>query len=190
MIILVIGDLHVPLRSHGIPAVFKENLGRGQIHKILCTGNLCTKDELEELKAFCPDIQFVRGEFDDDDLPDVEQVVEPIGSFKIGLVSGYSLIPQNDKERLAAKARELDVDILAFGGGHRAGVFQYNGKLFVNPGSATGAFTPDDPEVRPSFILIKLQGTSAQVFTYFLSDEGETQVKKAEKFSKDDDEDE
>ena len=51
MIILVIGDLHVPLRSHGIPAVFKENLGRGQIHKILCTGNLCTKDELEELKA-------------------------------------------------------------------------------------------------------------------------------------------
>lgn len=187
MLILVIGDLHIPLRGHGIPAVFRENLSGGKINKILCTGNLCTKDELESLKTFCPDIQFVRGEFDDDDLPDTEQVVEAIGNFKIGLVSGHSLVPQNDKERLAAKARELDVDILTFGGGHRAGVFEHNGKLFVNPGSATGASTAETPHARPSFILIKIQGSGAQIFTYTLGDDGTPDVKK-NKFSKDDEE--
>jgi len=187
MLILIIGDLHIPMRSHAIPAVFRDNLSGGKIHKILCTGNLCTKDELELLKSFCSDIQFVRGEFDDDELSDVEQLVDPVGSFKIGLVSGCALIPQNDKERLAAKAREMDVDILAFGGGHRAGVFEHNGTLFVNPGSATGAFTADTPDARPSFILIKLSGGSAQIFTYYLDEDGETKVNR-DKFTKQDEE--
>lgn len=183
MLILVIGDLHIPFRGHVIPSVFRENLSGGKINKILCTGNLCTKEELESLKAFCPDIQYVRGEFDDDDLPETEQVVENIGNFKIGLVSRQTLIPSNDKARLAAKARELDVDILAFGGGHRAGVFEHNGTLFVNPGSATGAATAETPNPKPSFILIKIQGGGAQIFTYTLSEDGTTDVRKS-KFSK------
>lgn len=187
MLILVIGDLHIPFRGYGIPPVFRENLSGGKIHKILCTGNLCTKEELEMLKSFCPDIHFVRGEFDDDDLPDTEQYVETIGNFKIGLVSGQSLIPQNDKDKLAAKARELDADILAFGGGHRAGVFEHNGTLFVNPGSATGASTAETPNAKPSFILIKIQGGGAQIFTYVLDEDGVPEIKK-NKFSKDEEE--
>lgn len=184
MLILVIGDLHIPHRAYSIPQIFREALA-GKVHQILCTGNLCTKAELEMLKQFCPEIQIVRGEFDEEDVADAESLQVTVGSFKIGLASNYTIIPSNDKERLAAKARELDVDILAFGGGHSAGVFELENRLFVNPGSATGAFTADNPDARPSFILVNIQGSSAIVYTYTISEDGTMKVDKI-KFSKDD----
>jgi putative phosphoesterase len=185
MLALIIGDLHIPLKAHSIPTIVRENLGGGKINKILCTGNLTTRDELNFLKSFCPDIQMVRGEFDDDDLPDVDQIVDSVSGFNIGVVSGYTLIPGNDKAKLQAKARELDVDILAFGGGHRAGVFQDDGILFINPGSATGAYSSMTPNAQPSFVLIKFQGSNAFVYTYILGEDGTFMIEK-ERFSKDD----
>lgn len=172
MLILVIGDLHIPSRSYNIPAIFKENLSTGKIHQILCTGNLCTKSEIEMLRKFCSDVQIVRGEFDEEDVTDCEQLSVIVGSFKIGLVSSYTLIPANDKARLAAKARELDADILAFGGGHQAGMYQRDGKLYINPGSATGAFCAENAEPRPSFILLNFQGNTCLAYIYTLTSDG------------------
>jgi vacuolar protein sorting-associated protein 29 len=43
VLVLCIGDLHIPHRTTDIPAKFKELLKPGKIHQILCTGNLCTK---------------------------------------------------------------------------------------------------------------------------------------------------
>jgi putative phosphoesterase len=183
MLALVVGDMHIPLKAHSIPPVVRESLGGGKVNKILCTGNLTTRDELNFLKSFCPDFQTVRGEFDDDDLPDIEQLVDSVSGFKIGVVSGYTLVPANDRGKLLAKARELDVDILAFGGGHRATVFQEDGVLFVNPGSATGAFASTCPNARPSFVLIKFQGSTALAYTYVLTEDGTFSIDK-ERFSK------
>ena len=178
MLILVIGDLHIPFRSHAIPPSFRENLSSGKIFQVLCTGNLCTHAELDLLKTFCNDVRMVRGEFDEDDLCENESIQVNAGSFKIGVASAYTIIPANDKSRLAAKARELDVDILCFGGGHRAGVFEEDGRLFINPGSATGAFTSDSADLRPSFVLINIQGAQAVIFTYTLNEDGQFGVKK------------
>ena len=185
MLILVIGDLHIPHRAYTIPQQFKESLSTGKIHQILCTGNLCTKSEHEILRKICSDIQMVRGEFDEDDVTEAETVQVTVGSFKIGVVSSYTIIPFNDKSRLAAKARELDVDILVFGGGHQAGMFKMDDKLFLNPGSATGSFTPENMNPRPSFILINVQGSSAIAFVYTLLEDGTMKVDK-DKFSKED----
>jgi putative phosphoesterase len=184
MLILVIGDLHIPIRAHAIPAAFRDSLLQNStISKILCTGNLCTKDELDSLKDFAPEVQTVRGEFDDEDIPDITQIVDSIAGFRIGVVSAVSLIPSNDKDRLSAKARELNVDILIFGGGHRAGAFEVEGRFLVNPGSATGAFSAATPHARPSFILINVQGSTAVAFIYTLGEDGTISVEK-EKFTK------
>lgn len=43
MLILCIGDLHIPHRSSDLPQQFKELLKPGKIHSILSTGNLCCK---------------------------------------------------------------------------------------------------------------------------------------------------
>ena len=43
MLVLVLGDLHIPHRTNTLPPQFKKLLVPGRIQHILCTGNLCTK---------------------------------------------------------------------------------------------------------------------------------------------------
>ncbi|KAJ8120299.1 hypothetical protein ONZ43_g2958 [Nemania bipapillata] len=53
---------------------------------------------------------------------------------------------------------KLDVDVLCWGGTHRFDAFEYMDKFFVNPGSATGAYTTgwtkEGEEMVPSFCLM------------------------------------
>lgn len=183
MLVLIIGDMYVPYKAHEISRVFREHLQPGKIHQILCTGNVCTQSELNYLRTICNEIVVVRGELDDEGIANVEQVVLPIGGFKVGLVSSYNLFPLSDHKRLALKQRELDVDILIHGGTHRADAFEYEGCFYLDPGSATGAFTSDEPNPTPSFILLNVQGTTAIAYVYTLGEDGAINVRK-EKFTK------
>jgi len=59
---------------------------------------------------------------------------------KIGVIQGHQAVPSGDTDALASIARKLDVDVLISGGTHRFEAFEYEGRFFVNPGSATGAY--------------------------------------------------
>ncbi len=43
VLVLCIGDLHIPHRATDVPPKFKALLVPGKIHHILCPGNLCTR---------------------------------------------------------------------------------------------------------------------------------------------------
>ena len=43
VLVLCLGDLHIPARAADLPPKFKELLMPGKIHHILCSGNLNTK---------------------------------------------------------------------------------------------------------------------------------------------------
>lgn len=51
------------------------------------------------------------------------------------------MIPPADPDALLIAARQMDVDVLVWGGTHRFEAYEVEGRFFVNPGSATGAFT-------------------------------------------------
>lgn len=59
----------------------------------------------------------------------------------------------------------MDVDILLWGGTHRFEAFELEGRFFINPGSATGAFStgyfPDGQEPVPSFCLMDVSTSIA-----------------------------
>jgi vacuolar protein sorting-associated protein 29 len=60
--------------------------------------------------------------------------------------------------------------------------YEAEGKLFINPGSATGAFSPTfalDKEPTPSFVLMDVQAQRVVVYVYELLGE-EVKVKKIE----------
>lgn len=63
------------------------------------------------------------------------------GPLRIGIVHGHQVVPLGDTESLSAVARSLDVDILVSGATHKFEAFEFEGRFFLNPGSATGAFT-------------------------------------------------
>jgi len=77
---------------------------------------------------------------------------------RIGIIHGHQCIPTGDLDSLSAIARQMDVDVLISGHTHtydscdleppfphdhssRFQAVEYDGRFFVNPGSATGAWT-------------------------------------------------
>lgn len=56
----------------------------------------------------------------------------------------------------------MDVDVLLWGGTHKFEAYELEGKFFVNPGSATGAFSTgwvaEGEEPVPSFCLMDVSG--------------------------------
>lgn len=65
VLVLVIGDLHIPHRVHDLPAKFKKLLVPGKIQQIICTGNVCDKDTLDYLRGVAPDVHVARGDYDE-----------------------------------------------------------------------------------------------------------------------------
>jgi len=175
VLVLCIGDLHIPHRATDVPAKFKELLKPGKIHQILCTGNLCSKSLQDFLKGICTDIKLVQGDFDDFEAPD--HIVTQIGDFQIGLCHGHQVVPWGDKEALAILQRQLGVDILVAGHTHEFKAVMYEDRLQINPGSATGAYSTTAKEVNPSFVLMDLDGSKATVYVYQLVN-GEVKVEK------------
>ncbi|GBF88662.1 vacuolar sorting-associated protein [Raphidocelis subcapitata] len=80
VLVLCIGDLHVPHRAQDMPAKFKELLKPGKVDHILCCGNLCSRSLLDYLRGICADVKLVAGDFDDHDAP--EQLVVTIGDIR------------------------------------------------------------------------------------------------------------
>ena len=109
----------------------------------------------------------VRGEFDDfAQFPETKVI--NIGNQKIGLIHGHQVTPWGDLEALATVQRKLDCDILIHGHTHEPGVQQYDGKYFINPGSATGSYSALNTNVVPSFILMAIQGDDIVIFNYMI----------------------
>ena len=75
-----------------------------------------------------------------------------------------------DLEILSNIQRELDCDILVSGYTHQLSVNTKENKLYINPGSLTGALSPLIEDSVPSFILMALQGEEATIYSYVLND--------------------
>ena len=135
------------------PSQFKKLLAPGKISQTLCLGNLTDKSTYEYLRSITPDLKIVKGRYDVEatSLP-LTQVVSH-GALRIGFLEGFTLV-SGEPDLLLAEANRLDVDVLCWGGTHRFDAFEYMDKFFVNPGSATGAFTGGEGEVVPSFCLM------------------------------------
>ncbi|KAI8831646.1 Metallo-dependent phosphatase-like protein [Chytriomyces cf. hyalinus JEL632] len=152
VLVLVIGDLHVPHRAVDLPAKFKKLLAPGKINKILCTGNVNSKEAMDYLRGVSADMTAVQGDFDDpsvlvggNPLPLSASVT--VGTVRIGVIHGHSVIPWGDRLALSGVARELDVDVLVSGHTHAFEAFESEGRFYINPGSATGAFSSFRPLV-------------------------------------------
>ncbi|KAL0364664.1 UNVERIFIED_CONTAM: Vacuolar protein sorting-associated protein 29 [Sesamum angustifolium] len=57
VLVLALGDLHIPHRAPDLPAKFKSMLVPGKIQHVICTGNLCTKVSImffdEKFREYC-----------------------------------------------------------------------------------------------------------------------------------------
>jgi len=178
MLVLVLGDLHIPHRVATLPSKFRKLLAPGRIQHILCTGNLCTRESFDYLKTVAADVHVVRGDFDEN-LTYPEQKVVTVGQFRIGLCHGHQITPWGDPDALAMLQRQLDVDILITGHTHKFEAYEHESKFYINPGSATGAYNPLENNVIPSFVLMDIQSSNVVTYVYQLID-NEVKVERIE----------
>ncbi|URE31233.1 Vacuolar protein sorting-associated protein [Musa troglodytarum] len=176
VLVLAIGDLHIPHRAPDLPAKFKSMLVPGKIQHILCTGNLCIKEVHDYLKSLSPDLHITRGEYDED-VRYPENKTLSIGQFKLGLCHGHQIVPWGDLDSLAMLQRQLDIDILVTGHTHQFKAYKHEGGVIINPGSATGAYSSITYDANPSFVLMDIDGLRVVVYVYELID-GEVKVDK------------
>ncbi|XP_010574217.1 PREDICTED: vacuolar protein sorting-associated protein 29-like [Haliaeetus leucocephalus] len=174
-LVLVLGDLHIPHRCSGLPVKFKKLLVPGKIQHILCTGNLCTKESYDYLRTLAGDIHVVRGDSESLNYP--EEKVVTVEQFRIGLIHGHQVIPWGDAASLALLQRQLDVDILISGHTHRFEAFEHENKFYINPGSATGAYSALETNIIPSFVLMDIQASTVVTYVYQLI-EGDVKVER------------
>lgn len=124
-------------------------------------GNITNSYEtLKSLYQISPSFHLVRGEYDNEEVllqqlsllqkKEVRSVplykIVTVNNIRIGFTNGHQVVPRNDPLSLLTLSREWDVDVLVWGGTHKAEAFEMEGKLFVNPGSITGAPSYDWPD--------------------------------------------
>ncbi|PRW60872.1 Vacuolar sorting-associated 29 [Chlorella sorokiniana] len=184
VLVLCIGDLHIPHRATDLPPKFKALLVPGKISHILCPGNLCTEAAYDYLRSVCSDVTVTQGDFDESTKWPDTQVVS-IGDFRIGLCHGHQVVPWGDKDALAILQRKLDCDILVTGHTHEFAAYRHEDRLVISTGSATGAYStlsaPDgERQPTPSFALMDVDGSKATVYVYELVHDDQVKVDKLE----------
>lgn len=140
---------------------FRKLLTPGKIGQVVCLGNLTDKETYDFLRQTAPDLHIVKGDFDTESSSLALSKVVQHGGLRIGFTHGHTIIPQGDADALLIAARQMDVDVLLWGGTHKFEAYELEGKFFVNPGSATGAFSSSwqavDEEPTPSFCLMDVR---------------------------------
>ena len=167
-LVLVVGDMFVPQRSQDIDPKFKAILIPNKLQHVLSLGNIGSRESYDWLKSLSNDFHSVRGDFDEGDMP--EKKVVNIGEFKIGMIHGHQVLPWGNENSLSSIQRELDCDILLSGHTHEINVKAVDNKLYINPGTISGAFSNIVSDPSPSFVLMVLQGTEAIIYLYVLND--------------------
>ena len=175
-LVLIVSDLHIPYRASQLPELFSRMLVPNRLSLILCAGNATSPEMLAYFRSLSSNVICTKGDLDElGDLP--ETAVTTVGDVRLGVLHGHQVVPWGDKESLAIWQRKLDVDVLISGHTHTQKYYEFDGKLFINPGSITGAHSAFDCDVVPSFALLDIQGTNVTTFLYQI-EEDELKVKR------------
>ena len=109
---------------------------------MICLGNITNSSTiLQFLTNISPQFNLVKGEFDNpvvlsqqlsllnksSNIPLYNRFVHD--NLKIGYTNGFQVIPRGDPLALSAFARELDVDVLIWGGTHKVEAYTLDGKF-------------------------------------------------------------
>ncbi len=156
MLILVIGDFHIPDREKEIPFEILQEIQQYKFEMILCTGDLTSSEIYDTLKAIAP-ITTVTGNMDYyfglREFPRSQTI--QLKKAKLGLIHGSGIRPRGNPDQLSQIARDMKVDLLISGHIHALSIRLHNDILLLNPGSATGSWGGGISNKIPSFLILE-----------------------------------
>jgi putative phosphoesterase len=164
--VLVFGDAHIPTRRDSIPQVFYAHIAETEYDMALITGDLVRE---HDMRAALPPLPihsfFVTGNMDYERKYNFREQVQ-IEGLSILLLHGTGIRPRGSVERFWEICADVGADIGIHGHTHKTGVDFFKGKLFLNPGTITGATGGWRGKDDASFIEMVISDTIVEVILY------------------------
>ncbi len=153
---LVFGDTHIPSRRDSIPEAFYEHISKSKYDMALITGDLVREHEMRKAIPPLPRSFIVRGNMDYSASEHNHHEQIHFGRFNILLLHGTQLRPRGNIHQLWEIATNIDADIGIHGHTHASSIDLYHDKLFLNPGTISGATGGWSGRQEASFIEIEI----------------------------------
>lgn len=160
--VLVFGDTHIPSRRDSIPEEFYQHIKDNVYDLALITGDLIRESDMRAALPPLPRSFIVVGNMDYGSSYNFHEQVQ-LDDFKLLLIHGTQLRPRGSIEQLGEILHQIGGDVAVHGHTHRAAIDLYKDRLFLNPGTISGATGGWGGRADASFIELEVQSSEMKV---------------------------
>jgi len=163
--VLVFGDTHIPTRRDAIPVEFHQHIKGYQYDMTLITGDLVRESNMRAALPPLSQCFIVTGNMDFGSSYNFHEQVQ-LDGFNILLLHGTQLRPRGNIEQLCEILQHIGGDVAIHGHTHQAAIDLYNDRLFLNPGTITGATGGAGGRTDASFIELVVKDNQVRVILH------------------------
>jgi vacuolar protein sorting-associated protein 29 len=160
--VLVFGDTHIPSRRDSIPEAFFKHIESTIYDLALVTGDLVRESEMRSALPSLPWSFIVVGNMDYGSQYNFHEQIQ-LDEFSVLLLHGTQLRPRGNIKQLWEIAEKIGADIAIHGHTHIASIDLYKDRLFLNPGTISGATGGWAGRTDASFIELEVDKNELQV---------------------------
>lgn len=160
--VLVFGDTHIPSRRDSIPEEFYQHIKDNVYDLALITGDLERESDMRAALPPLPRSFIVIGNMDYSSSYNFHEQVQ-LDDFNLLLIHGTQLRPRGSIEQLWEILQQISGDVAVHGHTHRAAIDLHKNRLFLNPGTISGATGGWGGRADASFIELEVQSNEMKV---------------------------
>jgi len=154
-LVLVFGDAHIPSRRDSIPETFFDHIQQTNYDLALITGDLVRESEMRSALPSLPRSFIVVGNMDYGSQYNFHEQIQ-LDDFNVLLLHGTQLRPRGNIKQLWEIVREIGADIAVHGHTHTSSIDLHRDRLFLNPGTISGATGGWGGKTDASFIELEV----------------------------------
>ncbi len=163
--VLVFGDTHIPSRRDSIPEEFYQHIKDNVYDLALITGDLERESDMRSALPPLPRSFIVIGNMDYGSSYNFHEQVQ-LDDFNLLLIHGTQLRPRGSIEQLWEILQQIGGEVAVHGHTHRAAIDLYKDRLFLNPGTISGATGGWGGRADASFIELEVQSSEMKVILH------------------------
>lgn len=160
--VLVFGDTHIPTRRDSIPKAFYNHIDKTNYDLALITGDLVREVEMRSALPPLPRCFIVVGNMDYGSQYNFHEQIQ-LDEFNLLLLHGTQLRPRGNINQLWEITQNIGADIAIHGHTHTASIEIHMDRLFLNPGTISGATGGWAGKTDASFIELEVSNKNLLV---------------------------
>ncbi len=164
--VLIFGDAHIPSRRDSIPKAFYDRIEKTSYDLALITGDLVRESDMYSALPPLPRCFTVVGNMDYGSQYNFHEQIQ-LDEFKLLLLHGTQLRPRGSIAHLWEVVQDVGADIAVHGHTHKASIDLYKDRLFLNPGTVSGATGGWGGKTDASFIELDLDKNKLEVRLFY-----------------------